>query len=297
MRGRWERRVGLGLLLLCAGCGELGEVTALGGVADGLGQALPQVSGDVYGSCERRAALGARIPAAERPPASAGITPDCGPAKAVSAQLGADEVVLTAYLRALSKLGTGEAFPYGKALGADVTAVNDFGVAAGANAELAGDSQKAAVAALTLTGKLADLATRHLRARDARRLVLEANPGVQMLTAALYQVGDVDYGILLADERGYLEAYYQGPMAASQSKERLALILVQRQYDGDSDRLERRRAAAMEYGAVMQEIGVLHASLAQAARDGTGFEGRVKALAPQVDQLRDAVAKLEAEVR
>lgn len=301
MGGRAGMKVGLCSLLLCllpcGGCGELSEVTALGGVADGLEQALPGVSGDLYGTCERRAALVARIPVAERPPAPAGIAPDCGPAKVVSAQLAADETALTAYLRALSKLGTGAAFTYGKAVGGDVTTVNDFSVASGANAEMAGDSQKAAVAALTLTAKLADLATRHIRAREVRRIVLEANPGVQALTTALYQVGDVDYGILLADERGYLDAYYQGPIAAAKSHERLTLILVQRQYDGDADRLERRRAAAAEYGAVMQEIGVLHAKLAQAARDGAGFEGRVKALAPQVDQLRDAVVKLEAEVR
>lgn len=297
MRAIFRATIGVGFLVLCTGCGELGEVTALGGVADGLRTALPQVSGDFYGSCERRAALVVRIPAVERP-ASLGTTlPDCAPARALGTQLAADEAALTEYLAALSRLGTGAAFTYGKAVSGDITTVNDFGVAAGANKNVAADGQKAAVTALTLTGKLADLATRHLRARDVRRIVLEANPGVQALTAALYQVGDVDYGIVLADERGVLEAYYAGPMAAAQPGERLALILVQRQFDDDVERLDRRRAAATDYGAVMQEIGTLHASLAQAARDSGGFEARVKALAPQVSQLRAAVAKLEMEVR
>ena len=294
MRRRWKVRAGVGLLLLCAGCGDLGEVTQLGAVADGLGRALPGVSGDLYASCERRAALVERIPRAERP---SGISPDCGPAQAVAMRLGADESALTEYLRALSRLGASATLTYGKALGADVTTVNDFGVSAGANKELAADSQKAAVAALTLTSKLADLASRHLRARDVRRIVVEANPGVQALTAALYQVGDADYGSELADERGFLDAYYQGPIAAAGTGDRLTLILVQRQYDSDVERLQRRQSAAAEYGAVMQEIGTLHAKLTEAARDSAGFEGRVKALAPQVEQLRDAVAKLETGVQ
>lgn len=297
MYGRARLGIGLVCLLLCTGCGELGQVTALGGATDGLGRALPGVSGDIFRSCTRRAVLVARIPAAEQPGRLPGLMPDCGPAKAVSAQLGADEVALTAYLRALGKLGTGADFSYGKALSAEVTTANDFSVDSGVNPTLAADSQKAAVAALTLSQKLTDLATRHVRARDVRRVALEANPGIQALTAALYQVGDVDYGIELADERGFLDAYYQGPIAAAQSRERLAVILVQRQYDGDVERLERRQAAAAEYGAVMQQIGVLHAKLAEAARDGAGFEARVKALAPQVDQLQAAVAKLETEVK
>ena len=287
----------VGLLLLCIGCGELSEVAALGGVADGMRAALPRVSEDFSASCRRRVALLSRIPSAERPPDAGAVTPDCGPAQAVARQLGADQAVLVEYLDALSRLGSGAGFTYGKAIGADLTTVNDFSVGVGANAAAADDAQKAGAAALVLTGKLADLATGHIRTKDVRRVVLEANPGVQALTSALYGAGDVEYSIVLSNEKGYLDAYYQGPLAAAGDRERLVRILVQRQYDTDAERLERRRAAAAAYGAVMQRVGVLHARLAAAARGSAGFEGRVKALAPELDQLRDAVAKLEGEVR
>lgn len=285
------------LVLLCAGCGDLGEVAALGGVADGMRAALPRVSEYFHNSCTRRAALVERIPAAERPPGPGTLSPDCTASAAVARQLGADQAALVDYLQALSKLGSGAGFSYGGVVGADVTTVNDLSVSSGANAVMAADAQKAGVAALTLTGKLADLALQHMRKKDVRRIVLEANPGVQALTAALYQAGDVDYEIALADEKGFLDAYYEGPIAAAGPGERLARVLVQRQYDGDTERLERRQTAAAEYGVVMQRVGVLHARLTEAARDSAGFEGRVKALAPELNQLRDAVAKLQDEVR
>lgn len=285
-----------GFLLLTVGCGELGEVTALGGIADGMRGALPGVSEAFAHSCERRAAIVARIPVAELPP-NIQVTPDCAPSKALAKQLGADQTALVEYLEALSKLGSGAAFTYGKAIGADVTTVNDFSVSAGVNATVAADAQKAGVAALTLSGKLADLATQHIRAREVRRIVLEANPGVQQLTAALYQAGDVDYGIVLANEKGFLEAYYEGPLAAAGAGDRLTSMLVQRQYDDDAARWQRRREAAVAYGAVMQEVGMLHAKLTQAARDRAGFAGRVKALTPEVNRLKDEVAKLQGEVQ
>ncbi len=282
--------------LLTMGCGDLHEVTALHGVADGLRAALPRVSEDFYHSCERRAAIAARIPEAERPANGQGLTPDCGPAKQVAAQLGADQRALTGYLEALSQLSSGAGFTYGKAIGADVTAVNALTAGSGVNAAAAADAQKAGAAALTLAGKLADLATEHLRERAARRFVLGADPAVQALTTALSQVGDTDYALVLADEKGFLDAYYQGPMAA-RTGERLALLLVQRQYDGDLEALGRRREAAAAYGAAMGDIGALHAKLAEAARDRAGFAKRVKALAPEVSRLKDAVARLEGEVR
>ncbi len=298
-RGRVAAGVGLALLLLCTGCGEMGTVTELGGVADSLRLALPQVSDDVYGSCKRRAVLVAEIPAAELPAAASpqAATPDCAPAEALAAQLGADQLVLVDYLRALSKLGSGAAFTYGKAIGADVATVNGFSAGAGVNAAVVGDAEKASAAALTLGGKLADLATRRVRAREIRRIVQGADPAVQALTAALYQAGDVDYELVLADERGVVDAYYEGPIAAAQASERLALIPVQRQYDTDAERLGRRREAAAAYGLVMRQIGMLHAKLTEAARDSAGFGARVEALTPEMNHLRDAAAKLQVEVR
>ncbi len=298
-----------GASLLLAGCGDLGEVVALHTVADGLREALPPVSADFFASCERRARIAAEMGAgnpgseAAGPGATATGMPGaaatglCAPSEAVGAQLGADESVLVAYLEALSRLGSGAAFTYGKALGANLLQVNSLAVSPGMNEAVAGDAQRAGVAALTLTVKLADLATQHIRVRDARRIVMEANPGVQALTAALYAAGDVDYSLLLENEKGLLVAYYEGPIAAAGPGDRLTSMLVQRQYDGDLQRWRRRRAAAAAYGVVMQQIGVLHADLAQAARDSAGFPARVQALAPEVSRLNDAIASLQTEER
>ena len=288
-----------GTLLLTAGCRDMREIAALGTLADGLRETLPPIAEDFFASCARRATIAAQIRTAnpENPATTEGAMRPCGPSEAVAAQLAADQTALVAYLEALSRLGSGAAFTYGKALGTDITAVNGLGVAAGMNKAVAGDAQKAGVAALTLTAKLADLATEHMRAGDVRRIVREANPEVQALTAALYAAGSVDYGILLEDERGLLDAYYGGPLAAAGASDRLTSMLVQRQYDGDVERLERRRAAAAAYGAVMQQMSALHGSLAQAAGESAGFDARLQALAPEVNRLQDAIARLGTEER
>lgn len=307
MGRRVRGMVWAGTFLLTAGCGDLHEFAALQTVADGLRKTLPAIAEDFFASCERRGTIAAQIrtanPANGTAAPSAGVSAAedavrlCLPSKAVAAQLTADQTALVAYLEALSRLGSGAAFTYGKALGTDITAVNGLGVAPGMNKTVAGDAQKASVAALTLTAKLADLATEHMRGRDVRQIVREADPEVQALTAALYAAGGVDYSILLEDERGLLEEYYGGPLAAAGASDRLTSMLVQRQYDGDVERLERRRTAAAAYGAVMQQMGALHANLAQAARDSTGFDTRLQALAPEVNRLQDAIAWLGTEER
>ena len=62
-----------------------------------------------------------------------------------------------------------------------------------------------------------------------------------------------------------LDNFYKGPMASAQPNERLALILVQRQYAQDKTALQSRKDDIAAYGKIMDDIAALHTKLKQEA--------------------------------
>lgn len=283
-------------LMMIAGCVDLDQVAQLSSISQEARDALPRVSNDFYGSCQRRTALLQRIPGEELPPNLKDITPNCAPFKDLATHLAADQAVLTDYLDALANVAANQPLNYGRTIDTDIATISGFSASASVNADLAANTKKASLAALTLTQKLANIATRHYREKKVRELILESNQAVQDLTAALAQVGGTDYGIMLDSEKGFLDAYYQGPLAA-QKNERLALILVQRQYDLDVQQFQSHRESSAAYAQVMQKIGSFHNKLADAAREPSSFKDKIKHLTPDIIDLRDAVTTLRAEVK
>jgi hypothetical protein len=281
-------------LFLLSGCVDLNQVTALHDDANAARAALPRISDDFYASCQRRAAILARIPLDQLPQNQRPPT-DCVPFKNLATHLAADQNVLVDYLDALSKLASGQTLNYAKTIDTNVGTINGLTAASGANADVSADAQKAGVAALSITKELANLATGHYREKEVQQLLIKTDPAVQQLTTALKTVVVTDYGIMLDSEKTYIDAYYQGPMAADGQKEPLSLILVQHQYDLDLAEIQKHRDAAEAYGDVMTKIATLHAKLTEAAKQPSGFENAVKNHTLDFEDLKDAITHLLAE--
>jgi hypothetical protein len=103
-----------------------------------------------------------------------------------------------------------------------------------------------------------------------------------------------DYGIMLSNEESSLDGFYQGPMAAAQSNERLALILVQRQYADDKSALQSRKDRIASYGKTMDGLAALDAKLAKEATQKASLVEMGKQVAPIVESIKDAVSDLHS---
>lgn len=103
----------------------------------------------------------------------------------------------------------------------------------------------------------------------------------------------VEYAGILSNESEFLDTYYQGPMAAAGKSERLALIVVQRQYDGDTAALQSRKSAAIAYGKVMDNLASLHAKLKVEAIKKARLRDVAEQIGPDIANLKDAISELQ----
>ena len=277
----------LAIFLPSSGCANLEEVAELSKVVDSMRSSLPVVSEDIAATCERRGKLLADIPDEEKSPTDK--PQDCAPFHAVADRVAADQNVLIAYLDALARLANNRPPAYQATLAGNVTTLSGY---SGVSPHVVAASS----AAQKILGSLADLATSGYRAKHITKLLETTDPAVQQLTAALKDVITVDYPILLENERTSLANYYEAPMAA-QKGERLALILVQRQYNSDSASLATRLALARAYGQVMTSLAATHSTLTAEARSKASMRKLAEDLGPSVTNLRDAAAGIAAAER
>jgi hypothetical protein len=274
----------IGFLLALSGCVELDDVAGLGKIADQMRSSLPPVVADIPASCERQNSLVMDIPANERGPLAA---TDCAPYKDLAEHISKDQSILIAYLDALSKLASNAPSGYDTAIAANITTTGAFtGISPHAAA--------ASSAAQQLASAIADAATHAYREKKVNELILAADPSVQELTSTLSQVITVDFNQVLSNEGKRLGSFYDGPIAASKG-ERLSLILVQRQYEGDKAALATRVAAVQAYGKVMDNLASTHAKLAAAAKAHTPLQQVAKDIAPNVASLKAAISNLVAQ--
>ena len=75
--------------------------------------------------------------------------------------------------------------------------------------------------------------------------------------------------------------------------ERLALIVVQRQYDGDIAALQSRRSAAIGYGKVMDNLASLHAKLKVEAIKKARLRDVAEQIGPDIANLKDAISEVQ----
>ena len=273
------------LLFALSGCVNLDDAAGLSRLSEQAKRALPRVSNDVSATCARQNILFQNTPTAERPPTE--HAQDCAPYQEVSLHLAADQQVLTGYFDALGELSSNKPMSYNAAIVQNVTAIRT-------NTAFKANTAAAGLDAQSILKSLADAATKGYREKQLGQLIQANDPAVQSLTAALKKVITVDYAQLLSGEELSLDNFYQAPMAASQPNERLALILVQRQYTHDKSALASRKAAIADYGRVMDDLATLHAQLRQQAEKKASVIQIAKELGPTIAALKDAISDLES---
>ncbi len=179
---------------------------------------------------------------------------------------------------------------YGDAIDTNVTTI-------GASSNLSATVATASTEAQNILKAITEAATRRYREKQLGQLVKDNDPAVQALTHALKKIISGDYGVMLSNEESTLDNFYQGPMAAAQSaaqpNERLALILVQRQYAGDKTALQSRKDAAANYGKLMDGLAALHAKLAQQVTQKASPAQIATEVAPIVKLLNITLANLQ----
>jgi hypothetical protein len=273
---------------LCAamsGCVNLDDAAGLSKLADEARVALPRVSDDVSGTCARQNVLFENTPAAERPKTAQ--AQDCKPYQELGDHLAKDQEALIDYFDALGKLSSNQPLGYG--------AVIDQNVAAsGTNSAFSASAITAGNDAQSLLKSLADAATAGYREKQLGRLIDANDAAVQSLTQSLKKVITADYGLLLSNEELSLDTFYQGPMAGAQPNERLALILVQRQYANDKAALQVRKDDAASYGKVMDDLAALHAKLKLEAEKKASMVEVARQVAPIVESLKTALSDIQS---
>jgi hypothetical protein len=267
------------------GCVNLDDAAGLSKLSEEARISLPRVSNDVAGTCVRQNTLLENTPAAERPPNEQ--AQDCKPYQEIADHLAKDENVLAEYFDALGKLASNEPLSYAATIDANIAAV-------GSNSSLAANTATAGNDAQSILKALADAATKGYREKQLGQLIKANDPAIQSLTQSLKKVITIDYALLLSNEELSLSSFYQGPMASAQPNERLALILVQRQYAHDKNALQSRRDGIVDYGKIMDDIAALHTKLKQEADKKASIGELVKQVDPILDSLRTALLDIQS---
>ena len=276
------------LVVLLAGCVDLDDVAQLRKLADNLQQTLPAVVADVPASCQRRNVFLNDIPAEERPPS---LQPeDCKPYQDVADHVAKDQNVLIAYFDALGKLASNTPLAYPKTIDTSVATIATL-------PNLSKNTIAANTAAQKIAGVLADVVTRSYRERKVNSIVERTDDAVQQLTTALKIVITTDYVGILSAEAESVDIYYKSPTAAAGGSQRLALIIVQRQYHGDTDILRARKAAAVAYGQVMDNLASLDGKLKKQAEKKASLREIAQEIGPDISNLKDAISQLQTGLK
>lgn len=273
---------------LVGGCVNLDDIAQLTKLAGSAQQTLPPVVADIPASCQRQNLLFSDIPSQERPPDL--LQQDCKPFQDVADHLTKDQNVLIAYFDALGKLASNTPLSYGQTIDTNVTTIGKL-------PSLSKDTISASTAAQGIAKVLGDIVTQGYRAKKLNSIILTTDDAVQQLTANLKKVIAVEYVGILSNESELVDAYYQSPIAARGQSERLALIVVQRQYHSDATALESRKNAADAYGKVMKSFGSLHTKLKVEAAKKASLSEIAKEIGPDISNLKDAISKLQTERR
>ncbi|MBB5340894.1 hypothetical protein [Tunturiibacter gelidoferens] len=277
-----------GLAVLCAslnGCVDLDDAAGLSKLSDEARVALPKVSNDVAATCARQNTLFENTPAAERPKAEQ--AQDCKPYQELADHLAKDQNVLIAYFDALGKLSSNKPMGYDATIDQNVT-TSSINTTFSASAIAAGND------AQNILKSLADAATSGYREKQLGQLISANDAAVQSLTQSLKKVITADYAVLLANEELSLDTFYQGPMASAQPNERLALILVQRQYAHDKTALQSRKDGIVSYGKAMDDLAALHTKLRQEAGKRANMVEVSKQIGPIVESLKTALSDIQS---
>jgi hypothetical protein len=270
---------------LLNGCVNLDDAAGLSRLSEEARISLPRVSNDVAGTCVRQNTLFENTPANERPKNAQ--PQDCHLYQDIARHLAQDENVLATYFDALGKLASNKPLSYDAAIDANMGATSS-------NSALSANTMAAGNDAQSILKSLADAVTRGYREKQLAHLIITSDPAIQSLTVSLKKIITVDYALLLSNEELSLDTFYQGPMVGAQPNERLALILVQRQYAHDKTALEIRKDAIADYGKIMDDIAALHTKLKQEADKKASAVEIGKQIGPIIESLKAALSDIQS---
>jgi hypothetical protein len=268
-----------------SGCVNLDDAAGLSKLSDEARISLPKVSNDVAGTCARQNTLFNNTPTNERPPNAQ--PQDCQPYQDIARHLAKDENVVADYFDALGKLASNKPLSYDAAIGENIASTS-------ANTALSANTIAAGNDAQSILKSLADAATRGYREKQLAQLIKANDPAIRSLTGSLKKVITVDYALLLSNEELSLDTFYKGPMASAQPNERLALILVQRQYARDKTALQTRKDAIADYSKIMDDIAALHTKLKQEADKKASVVEIIKQVEPIVESLKTTLLDIQS---
>jgi hypothetical protein len=268
-----------------SGCVSPDDAAGLSRLSDEARISLPRVSNDIAGTCTRQNTLLENTPASERPATLKAL--ECNPYQQLTAQIAKDQNVLLDYFNALGKLASNKPMGYDASINANVTSMSK-------NSTLSANAATAGKDAESLMKALADAATRGYREKQLDQLLKDNDPAVQSLTQSLKKIITGDYSLMLSNEESTLDNFYQGPMAAAQPNERLALILVQRQYAHDKTAVQSREDAVASYGKLMDGLAALHTRLTQQAGQKASLTEIGKQTAPIVESLKTILSNMQS---
>ncbi len=274
----------IALLAIPLSCTPPQTVATFAGAANQAMDASTPVFRDLYDSCIRRHDDAAEmvpiysVGAQSRSDPTESGAPACAVFAGERDALIKLSTVLSAYFQAMQQLAQ---------FGA--SSVSPPAAEAGAGAATAASLSLAQIDSVSkLSGLLLEAFTSGYQRGRLAALLKSADPHVAVITQGLEKIIGNDYGSLLDEEERTLKRRYQ---RAGNTSDAAVILLLDRAYTEDLQKLQRRRTSANAFVQALREIRDGHSKLA----DNTAHLSAKKlglALQPDISQLQGLASQL-----
>lgn len=259
-------------VVLCGltSCVDLGQVASFSNMAKQAETALPALTGDLKGTCER---FNNYIP-----PEHEEQKRNCSQYDRLSKGINSAQGVLLNYMQALSQLSADKKVTFSQ---------NTADLAT--NLKNAGLDETASKSTTGLAGKLFEAITNGYRQKKLASFIRAENADVRILTSALSDIVHKDYKALLSNEKDAMDNYYRRALQQQNlEREPLAAVLVQHQRQQAESDLAARMNAADAYAKIMTSIADGHQKLNDA---GNSFNKKdvIQALGKDISDIAGSI--------
>ncbi|MFL5560366.1 MAG: hypothetical protein ACJ79K_02730 [Gemmatimonadaceae bacterium] len=163
----------------------------------------------------------------------------------------------------------------------------------GAGVAEAGGFDEHQVGAINALAKFAaSRAADGYRRRRLRDAIVSQNENVQIVTAAIHDILDDDFGRFLANDALAQTSFYRSALTESAARDPLTAILVRDSYDEREAALAERTRAVRALAQAMLTVGRGHQALYD-ARDHFGGKGLLAAISTNARELDTAMKRVE----
>jgi hypothetical protein len=243
--------IGSALFVAQTGCVTPDAVREFAAVSKEAARRYPPVVRDLNGSCVRRTL--AETPLGSLADGREAARAQCTPFVELQKPLLAAGKALTAYLAALADLAKGDR----PSSDEDIKSLTG-------NLQKAGSFGEPQVKAVNgIASFVVRAATTHYQRKQLAEDIKAADADIGVLTDALSDIVQNEYGRLLTGERDALLARYRQAAAGESSK--TALLLLEERWADELSRIDERRNSAAAYAKVLTKIRAGHHALAESA--------------------------------